>query len=669
MGIPIRLLAGNEGQIEIPIDAQTIDMSIDRAITAFPTPNNILKRFAIDTNTPAIKIEINGVLTDDEGYISGNQTNADSGYNPLALIINTASFMPTVASGSASWYSSSDELSVSQVQGDLAVDNNTVPTAVLNSAIKMTKGRDSKFFVSGMTEPFKTPHVPPNRTIPLSVPVRLKFTSSYSTSHSGAMDVETTVKVAGVTKTINNYPDFLGANTQLKKGDRITKSDGTLLGTVASTTLTTVTLDSNPANAISSGDEIYSNMGVYNSSEEFVGFGKSLTEISSSGTAKFELELLDVNAVEIDLNEIVYIRRREGRALANAAIKIIPPYWLENPANNPRGQLLLEDDVMDSHISSHNIGIRLEFDVNNDYTGAPSITQISEYNSTGDNARDADAIITIPIKGIYNATNPAESLAALIKQALELSGTVSEASFSDTDTTQFATLDELLTVSQSGPLVYISQLYRPNRPLKHPHVLSENLRQNYVPEVLFSGGDFSLNTPKSAGDKVQDMLGIISNSSKHDDLIRGIQIPYDSLVTSSGVTGVARNFFLTFGEIEINQKGALANERSASKTMNQLNIGSIDSLGGDKVNDEESTLFGDLVSAIIPDAVEDSLEKIGGFLKQVGKDVMVSLLTDAHGNDGGIRVIPERFHVRYDAGNNYYVFNLILLASDFVIGV
>ena len=103
--------------------------------------------------------------------------------------------------------------------------------------------------------------------------------------------------------------------------------------------------------------------------------------------------------------------------------------------------------------------------------------------------------------------------------------------------------------------------------------------------------------------------------------------------------------------------------------MNQLNIGSIDSLGGDKVNDEEGTLFGDLVSAIIPDAVEDSLEKVGGFLKQVGKDVMVSLLTDAHGNDGGIRVIPERFHVRYDAGNNYYVFNLILLASDFVIGV
>jgi len=274
-------LAGNEGQIEIPIDAQTIDMSIDRGITAFPTPNNILKRFAIDTNTPAIKIEINGVLTDDEGYISGNQTNADSGYNPLALIINTASFMPTVASGSASWYSSSDELSVSQVQGDLAVDNNTVPTAVLNSVIKMTKGRNSKFFVSGMTEPFKTPHVPPNRTIPLSVPVRLKFTSSYSTSHSGAMDVETTVKIAGATTSINDYPDFLGANTQLKKGDRITKSDGTLLGTVASTTLTTVTLASSPANAITSGDEIYSNMGVYNSSEEFVGFGKSLTEIET----------------------------------------------------------------------------------------------------------------------------------------------------------------------------------------------------------------------------------------------------------------------------------------------------------------------------------------------------------------------------------------------------
>ena len=38
-------------------------------------------------------------------------------------------------------------------------------------------------------------------------------------------------------------------------------------------------------------------------------------------------------------------------------------------------------------------------------------------------------------------------------------------------------------------------------------------------------------------------------------------------------------------------------------------------------------------------------------------------------NDGGIRIIPEKLHVRYDAGNNYYAFNLELLVSDYVMGV
>ena len=46
-----------------------------------------------------------------------------------------------------------------------------------------------------------------------------------------------------------------------------------------------------------------------------------------------------------------------------------------------------------------------------------------------------------------------------------------------------------------------------------------------------------------------------------------------------------------------------------------------------------------------------------------------TLTTENQGNNNGISVMPNKLHVRYDAGNNYYAFNLELLASDYVIGV
>ena len=67
MAIPIRLLAGLGNEIEIDLVAQSIDMSVDRNVSAFPTPNNYLKRFAIDTNIPRVKIDISGIFVDDAG--------------------------------------------------------------------------------------------------------------------------------------------------------------------------------------------------------------------------------------------------------------------------------------------------------------------------------------------------------------------------------------------------------------------------------------------------------------------------------------------------------------------------------------------------------------------------------------------------------------------------
>jgi len=31
--------------------------------------------------------------------------------------------------------------------------------------------------------------------------------------------------------------------------------------------------------------------------------------------------------------------------------------------------------------------------------------------------------------------------------------------------------------------------------------------------------------------------------------------------------------------------------------------------------------------------------------------------------------MPEKLHVRHDAGNNYYAFTMVLVATDLVIGV
>ena len=60
----------------------------------------------------------------------------------------------------------------------------------------------------------------------------------------------------------------------------------------------------------------------------------------------------------------------------------------------------------------------------------------------------------------------------------------------------------------------------------------------------------------------------------------------------------------------------------------------------------------------------DTVYLLGAFAVDFVSDTFLTLLSDPHGNDGGIRIIPEKLHVRYDAGNNYYAYNLRLLASD-----
>ena len=77
-----------------------------------------------------------------------------------------------------------------------------------------------------------------------------------------------------------------------------------------------------------------------------------------------------------------------------------------------------------------------------------------------------------------------------------------------------------------------------------------------------------------------------------------------------------------------------------------------------------------MVRQLLDLPVVSEIESIFGFLVGAGQQLWVTLTDKASGvNSGGIRIIPEKLHVRYDAGNNYYAFNLELMASDYVIGV
>jgi len=100
---------------------------------------------------------------------------------------------------------------------------------------------------------------------------------------------------------------------------------------------------------------------------------------------------------------------------------------------------------------------------------------------------------------------------------------------------------------------------------------------------LFSGGTIA--TLKSAGDKVQDLYGIINNSTRRSrigsaltlmdtgqqsrsdirDYIVGIQIPYNStLKAEGGEKYVARNFFMPTGFYYGKEKTSENNDHPAS---------------------------------------------------------------------------------------------------------
>ncbi len=660
MAIPIRLLAGVNSDIQVDLVAQSIDIAVDRGASAFPTPNNILQRFAIDTNIPSIKVEVNGILVDDEGVDIGDVSATEPilSSTPMRTAINVGAMFPNTA------YSSFNK--PVNVLNSYIIQTFTLPLFTFKTSQNARKSSTSS--VSALTIPtgqYNVKNWDGQQEIITRTNIGLKFTGAHIVGATGPLTVASTLSSGGAAITIStaNETEY-GPNFRLRKGDRVVKSDGTFLGIVNTTTLNTVTFDSALTNAISANDELYINPQCFNHRNEFVGYVDSVfddTAITKGDVAQWSINFTGAIQNEIVANTDITVNGHSNQLedlLDGQVIRFIPSYWLEDVSNTPYGRRFIDGKIQ---------GIRLEFDTTTAYTTAPSITRIAQRFRARGRLGIAvssfyDAIINVPIGNVFTTTgvNPAVKIAEQVESALTLSGNITYLGVNDAGD---KTLADAFTVTRSGPVVIVEQDYIPDTSLRHPNPLSQSLIDNFKTQVFQSQNASSSASRKSAGDKVQDLVGLVSNADKSVDLFRGIQIPYDSLITSSGLTVVARNFFLTFGEIDPQEKGSVANTRAASALMNEFLF---DADGNTNSNEDGKK---NILDRLIDKTIPDDVQSLVGFLVQGAKDVFVTLGTDAHGNDGGIRIIPEKLHVRYDAGNNYYAYSLVLLASDFVIGV
>ena len=177
----------------------------------------------------------------------------------------------------------------------------------------------------------------------------------------------------------------------------------------------------------------------------------------------------------------------------------------------------------------------------------------------------------------------------------------------------------------------------------------------------FQGGynvDEEASGPQSAGDKVQDLLGIFANSPVGGDSeIVGIQIPYQSLISASGVSAETRNFFLTFGSVDAKQKLSDDNTRPASEIMDVVPA-DVQDLSEDER--DEGNFFTDLMGEMGMAGIGEGINSVVKSIHNLWEDVEIALTTSRMGNTGGIRVVPSKFEYSYDAGNTEYTFNMLL---------
>ena len=684
MALPIRLVVGPDNLMDIPLEAQSLDISVDRNASAFPTPNNIVGRVAIDTNIPTIGIEIGGIFQDDDAFTSetGATKSKVSGGD---IQFNFASAMPTSnIVNFESWYRET------HLQQTTFVDY-------------MTVNFKSNFGIGGS----------PGSIDIYDLPNEVDSGNGYDAVTRVDL-VEGRLQSANQALSAVNHPSsgtysagstsvVVDSSANFRVKDRIHLANGTFVGVVTAISSNTLSFHGGTEVALADNTDLHSfSTTVYTAAGQVVG---SVVDIVL-GTNPKRIKEITLDGFSQPVYKYVdYYMVLDGRQppiennIDNKSIFLYPNHWRIDtvtkryssngaPARSEpiAVELAFSSDMAHQDYQNQTFG-------GTQVVGAyPSIVQKGRHypqtNDSGDrtNGSGNDIRVKIPIGGISTHAvngNPASTLALIVKKALELTDDAMEIGYIDSGTGE--TIPDAFSVITSGPMLRVKQKVQPiNRNLMsvlEPCFQFDASQQITLDSAVFTHGTlFQSNatasiefftdvyetysvstTSKSAGDKVQDLIGIVSNAKKNRDLIRGIQIPYDSLIQSDAVTPTARNFFLTFGQQDNDAKGSSGNTLSASHTMIPGLLPG--DLGGDPLPDRGSGLLDNIAE------FGDAVMALAGFVGNFIGDTFVTLLSDPHGNDGGIRIIPEKLHVRYDAGNNYYAFNLRLLASDFVIGV
>ena len=668
MAIPIRLLLAN-GKDQIDLVAQSIDMSIDRQASAFPTPDNMLKRFAIDTNTPQIKIEVGGIFVDDEGVSATSDGVFEA--EPMRNGINFGAFFPTNNRRSPKLGGRHTGVRIAGTHHRYNAQGAKMHEfSSLNAHNKGQTDTIVAMPMPGSMIEFASQHT---EQLGLNPDMMFESTATFSTAVSS---FTVSYTATGTAKT---------AEQIFEAGDKLIQKDGTEIGIVQSVSGNTITCTGNLSNSLPANQQIHIAAQLFNHIGDFIGHIKHVVDdpsIADGDKAIYTIKLYSNNEsiilgnslLQVDLSNQILANRFNGQA-----IKLIPSLWLSRPDRVYGQNSVTHDSSMDSNLTSFStstmsssvprIGVRIQFDVGTPYTSPPTILRKAFERFSAD-AAQMDAVIKLPIQDIHTVDNPALEMANRVKAAFELSGNVVRSGSLLPGFTALSltfdtgkTLSDAFRVVQNGTILTFEQVYSPPEPILHPSIISADLKALFTEQEFQSSGNTPVESRKSAGDKAQDLIGLVSNSDRTVDLLRGIQIPYDSLIQSSGVTGVARNFFLTFGEVPILDKGSASNNRPASQKMDNLLL----NMTGLQTDDSPDSWFERKLKQITP----NEIESLFGFLVGIGRDaIWLTLQTNlSSANEGGIRIIPEKLHVRYDAGNNYYAYNLELSASDFVIGV
>ena len=327
MAIPIRLTMAN-GNDQIDLIAQSLDMSVNRNVSAFPTPNNLLQRFAVDTNIPSIKIDINGIFVDDEGLVVEGSNNVTLDANPMRSMINFGALLPTEPNSFNAFKG------VGAVSSFEFVANTTdVPKSQSNTVNLVAPAGTNLEHASKATE-----------EIDVRPATKFKTSTSYS---SGFTQITLIYSFPVFT-----FPAYiLIAENFFNIGDRLVKEDGSLIGIIQSISNNTITFTTSSSVALASGEEIFLSLRVFNHMGEEVGYADYLIDdpaVDDGDTALYTLGLTAVNEALIRQGMRVTLNSQNS-ALQHfkfQTIKIIPSYWLENPPFTG----LLYDTVM--HIGS-----------------------------------------------------------------------------------------------------------------------------------------------------------------------------------------------------------------------------------------------------------------------------------------------------------------------------